>query len=232
MTTKCLNSACNGATYNWILEKKDAISNAWQNIENLADMTATLLNATNIIIKANSLESNSEYSLKVYVTSLLKTEGFAMLMFKTAGKPHSGSCSASVSEGVSLETPFQFECIQWQDETGQLTYEFRSSEGPISYGASPTSSPTVLPPGLAENDYQTEIYAVITNAVGVSVMNSFIVKVNIATQMKHLLFIDKKKQLNSISFFLAFSQYLLRFPFFAHFQRCNLCSNLKAYLGD
>ena len=99
-----------------------------------------------------------------------------MLDFQTAGAPHSGYCSPSVQEGVSLETEFTFKCSDWQDTTA-LTYEFQLGDEPISYGSSPQSVSTGLPAGSPEDDYQLQINIAIKNAVGVAVMINLVVKV-------------------------------------------------------
>ena len=139
-------------------------------------MTSTAVNATNMIIKKNSLQSKSKYSLTLYAISPEGTEGYAVFDFETAGAPHSGYCTPSVDEGVSLETEFTFKCFDWQD-TNALTYEFQHGEEPISYGSSPKSVSTVLPAGVPEDDYQLQINIVIKNAVGVAVVVNLVVKV-------------------------------------------------------
>ena len=113
----------------------------------------------------------------LFVTSLAGTEGFSVLDFETAGEPHSGYCTPSVSEGVSLETEFTFDCYNWQDESIPLTYEFRLRDDPISYGKSPKSVSTVLPAGSPEDDYQLPINIIIKNAVGVAVVETLFIKV-------------------------------------------------------
>ena len=140
-------------------------------------MTSTAVNATDMIIKKNSLQSNAKYRLELFVTSPEGTEGFAMLEFATAGKPHSGYCAPSVDEGVALQTEFIFECFEWQDKSMPLTYEFRLGDEPISYGSSPQSVSTGLPAGSPEDDYQLQINIAIKNAVGVAVMINLVVKV-------------------------------------------------------
>ena len=176
MTSECTNSPCNGSVYEWRLKRFDDSSGKWEGIPILPHMTSTAVNATNIIIKKNSLQSKSNYSLTLVVTSRDGTEGFAVLDFETAGAPHSGYCTPSVTEGVVLETEFTFKCFDWQD-TSPLTYEFQFGEEPISYGSSPKSASTVLPAGAPENDYKLQINIVVKNAVGVSVVVNLFIKV-------------------------------------------------------
>ena len=152
------------------------ISDTWEDIPILPNMTSTAVNATNMIIKKNSLQSKSKYSLKLYVTSSEGAEGFSVLDFETAGAPHSGYCTPSIHEGVSLETEFTFKCFDWQDSTA-LNYEFQLGEEPISYGSSPQSVSTGLPAGSPEDDYQLQINIVIRNSVGVAVLINLVVKV-------------------------------------------------------
>ena len=149
----------------------------WEDVPILPNMTSTGLNATNMIINKNSLQSKSKYSLTLFVRSLQGAEGFAVLDFETAGAPHSGYCSPSAIEGVSLETEFTFKCFDWQD-TSTLTYEFQLGEEPISYGSSPDSVSTVLPSGAADDEYKLQISIVIKNAVGVAVVETLFVKVS------------------------------------------------------
>ena len=123
------------------------------------------------------LLSNTQYRLKLSVTSLMKVEGYGLLEFETAGEPQGGLCKSLVIEGVSLETEFMFECADWTDRSTPLTYEFRNGDDLISYGISPVSPKTVLPAGDPENNYKITINVVIKNAVGVKVAYSFEIKV-------------------------------------------------------
>ena len=177
VTSECPNSPCTGASYEWILEKLQIETDNWEIVSNLGGITATPTNATNIIIKQNKLLSNSKYRLKLNVKSQLEAEGYAVLEFETAGEPYGGFCQPSISEGVSLETDFTFECSDWKDKSTPLTYEFRLGEEPISYGLSPISATTVLPAGLPEKNYTLTINILIKNVAGVSVVFSFNIKV-------------------------------------------------------
>ena len=100
VTSECLNSPCNGSEYKWLLNRMDLYSSRWEPVTNLSNMTSTAINATNMIIRKNSLKSNSKYSLALFATSPGGTEGFAVLEFETAGQPHSGYCRPSAAEGV------------------------------------------------------------------------------------------------------------------------------------
>ena len=178
VTSQCVNSPCEGARYVWSLERlKDSI---WQDVPDLANtyMTATISNTSNIVIKPNALQPDSRYRLHLHATSSSRTEGFCMVEFKTAGTPHGGHCESSVSEGVSLETEFIFECSGWQDETESLIYEFRLNDQQISYGPSRKTPPIVLPQGQPEEDYRISISVIIKNALDVSVVQALSVKVN------------------------------------------------------
>ena len=177
MTSECLNSPCNGSFYEWRLKKLNN-SVIWEDIPILPNMTSTSVNAANMIIKKNTLQSKYKYSLTLFVTSPERAEGFAVLEFKTAEEPHSGYCTSSVSEGVSLETEFTFECFEWQDKSLPITYEFHLGNEPISYGISPKSVSTVLPVGLPDDDYKLQINIIIKNAVGVAVKQTLHVKVS------------------------------------------------------
>ena len=176
VTSECLNSPCNGSVYEWRLKRLNENSNISEDIPILPNMTSTAVNATNMIIKKDALQSKSKYSLTLFVTSPEGAEGFAVLDFETAAAPHSGYCASSASEGVSLETEFTFKCFDWQD-TNALTYEFQLGEEPISYGSSPESVSTVLPTGSPEDDYQLQINIVVKNYVGVAVVFSLMIKV-------------------------------------------------------
>ena len=177
VTSECQSPACVGASYQWSLEKLQQDTKAWEIVSNLVDITATPINATNIIIKGNTLLSNSRYRLKLIVASLMGAEGYAVLEFETAGQPYGGYCRPSVSEGVSLETEFEFECFNWQDKSTPLAYEFRRGNEPMSYGLSSKSVPVVMPAGLPENNYVITTHVVITNTVGVAVIQSLNVMV-------------------------------------------------------
>ena len=169
VTSECSNSACNGSVYEWLLQLLNNDSNMWENIPILPNMTSTAVNATNMIIKKNSLPSNTTFRLKLLVTSLAGSEGFSELEFKTAEAPHSGYCASSVSEGVAVETEFSFACFEWQDKNAPLYYEFRVGDDPISYGRSSKSVSTVLPSGQPEDESKLRIKIIIKNSVGVAV---------------------------------------------------------------
>lgn len=144
----------------------------------LANMTATTANTSSMVIKPNYLQPHTKYRLLLQATFLSRTEeGLSVFEFKTANAPYGGHCESSVTEGVSLETEFTFECIGWQDETESLTYEFRLNNQQISYGVSRKSASTVLPEGLPEDDYRILVNIVINNALGVSVVQTLSVKV-------------------------------------------------------
>ena len=177
VTSECLNSPCNGSVFEWRLKRLNDNSGTWEDIPILPNMTSTAVNATNMIIKKNSLQSKSKHRLTLHVISPEGAEGFAVLDFETAGAPHSGYCTPTVREGVSLETKFTFRCFDWQDPTA-LTYEFQLEDEPISYGSSPQSVSTGLPAGSPEDDYQLQINIVIKNAAGVAVVINLVVKVS------------------------------------------------------
>ena len=176
VTSECPNSPCNGSVYEWRLKRLNDNSDTWEEIPILPNMTSMAVSATDMIIKKNALQSKSKYSLKLCVISSKGVEGFAVLDFETAGAPHSGYCTPSLQEGVSLETEFTFKCFDWQDTTA-LTYEFQLGDEPISYGSSPQSVSTWLPAG-SQDDYQLQINIVIKNAVGVAVVINLVVKVS------------------------------------------------------
>lgn len=183
ISSHCLTSPCQGAKYDWSLETLN--EEEWENVPNLTNMTATTANTPSMVIKPNYLKPGTKYCLQLQVTSLLRTEGLAVLEFKTAVAPYGGHCESSVSEGVSLETEFTFECIGWQDETGSLTYEFRLNSQQISYGVSSKSASTVLPEGIPENDYRISVNIVIKNVLEVSVLQTLFVKVRNTTCLSH-----------------------------------------------
>ena len=149
----------------------------WEVTPILPNMTSTPVNATNIIIKKNSLQSNSKYRLILSVSPLQGTQGFAELEFETAGEPHSGYCSPIASEGISLETEFSFKCFEWQDKNAPLTYEFRARDILISSGISSKSASTTLPAGSLEDGYHLPINIIVKNVVGVAVVETLYVKV-------------------------------------------------------
>ncbi|XP_068753326.1 polycystin-1-like protein 2 [Montipora capricornis] len=177
VTSECPNSACNGSVYEWQLTKLEEKSQTWINVAILPSMTSTGITAKNMIIKQNALPPNSMFRLRLIVTYPVRSEGFSVLEFETAGEPHGGDCSATPTEGIALETQFTFECLGWQDKNTPLSYEFRAGKDPISYGNSPTSAATVLPTGQQEDDYNLAINIYIKNAVGVAVVKILHVKV-------------------------------------------------------
>ena len=100
-----------------------------------------------------------------------------MVEFQTAAAPHGGYCRSSASEGVALETEFEFECLEWKDTNLPITYEFREGNDPISYGGLPKCPPTKLPAGKVDDDYKLEIVIIIKNSVGVTVAERLYIKV-------------------------------------------------------
>lgn len=155
--------------------KKD--TNTWEDVPILPNMTSTAVNATNMILKPNSLSSSSRFKLMLVITSQVGSQGFGELEFETAGSPHSGYCRPSASGGVALKTKFTFECFGWQDKSKPINYEFRLGDDPISYGISPKSASTVLPAGKPEDNYRLPIKIIIKNFVGVAVEKAMFVKV-------------------------------------------------------
>ncbi|XP_078351938.1 LOW QUALITY PROTEIN: polycystin-1-like protein 2 [Oculina patagonica] len=202
VTSECPNSPCNGSVYAWGLKRFNDDSSNWEDLPILPNMTSTAINASNMVIKKNALQSKSKYSLTLFVTSPEGAESFAVLEFETAGAPHSGYCASSVSEGVSLETEFTFKCFDCQDEN-TLTYEFQLEEEPISYGSSPQSVSTVLPAGSPEDDYQLQIDIVIKNAIGVAVVEQLIVKVTPSSSLDPCLSPPDAVAMNLKSFVLG-----------------------------
>lgn len=179
VTSECLNSACDGATYQWKLEKLQPDSGVWETVANLDNITATPINASNIIIRPNTLLSNSQYRLQLTAkVPMQEAEGFAVLEFETAGKPYGGYCQSSATEGVELETKFTFECFEWQDKSTPITYEFRRGTKLISYGVSTKTDPILLSAGLPEENYRVQIDITVKNAVGETVEETLMLKVN------------------------------------------------------
>ena len=182
VTSECPNLACNGSVYEWRLKQRKEETDPWENVPILPNMTSTVVNATNMIIKPNSLPSGLYFSLQLLVTSQAGSEGFGVLEFETAGVPHGGFCAKSINEGVALETEFTFECFEWEDKNAPITYEFRVGKDMISYGSSPKSRPTVLAAGQPESDYQLQINIIIKNSIGVAVEETAFVKVTFRFQ--------------------------------------------------
>ena len=184
VTSECPNSACNGSVYEWRLKQRKEEADPWENISILPNMTSTVVNATDMIIKKNSLPSGFYFSLQLFVTSQAGSEGFGVLELETAGVPHGGFCAKSINEGVALETEFTFECFEWEDKNAPITYEFRVGKDIISYGRSPKSRPTVLAAGQQESDYQLQINIIIKNSIGVAVEEKAFVKVTFIFQIE------------------------------------------------
>ena len=177
VTSECPNSACNGSVYEWHLEKLEEDTATWMNVAILPNMTSTGVTAKNLVIRQKALPSSTKFRLSLAVTSLFGSEGFGVLEFETAGKPYGGDCSASVQEGIALETEFTFECQGWEDKNTPLKYEFRVGKDTISYGNSPKSVSTVLPAGQEEDDFKLVINIYIKNYVGVAAVKVLHVKV-------------------------------------------------------
>ena len=182
VTSECPNSACNGSVYEWRLKQRKKEADPWENIPILPNMTSTVVDATNMIIKKNSLPSGFYFSLQLFVTSQTGSEGFGVLEFETAEVPHGGFCGQSINEGVALETEFTFECFEWEDRNAPISYEFRVGKDMISYGSSPKSRPTVLAAGQQESDYQLQINIIIKNSIGVAVEETAFIKVTFRFQ--------------------------------------------------
>ena len=177
MTSECSNVPCVDSVYQWWLQKKNDGTDTLEDVTIFPNMTSTALNASNMIIKKDVLPSNTKFTLKLIVTSQSGSQGFGVLDFETAGAPHSGHCTPSVSEGVALETEFIFECLNWADKSKPLSYEFRIGDDPISYGNSPKSVSTVLPNGKPEDQHRVQITIIVKNFVGVAVTETVFVKV-------------------------------------------------------
>ncbi|KAL9953993.1 hypothetical protein ACROYT_G041480 [Oculina patagonica] len=181
VTSECLNSVCDGATYQWQLEKLQPDSGVWEIVSNLDNITATPINASNIIIRPNTLLSNSQYRLQLTAkVPMQEAEGFAVLEFETAGKPFGGYCQSSATE---RDMQFTFECLEWQDKSTPITYEFRRGTKLISYGVSTKTDPILLSAGLPEENYRVQIDITIKNAVGEAVEETLILKVEPSSKL-------------------------------------------------
>ena len=85
--------------------------------------------------------------------------------------PSGGSCIASPSEGVVIETLFRISCTGWSDEDSPLWYEFFLGNPTyvpmlLFYGWLPYSDGLFLPPGLEENNFNLELFVKITDVLG------------------------------------------------------------------
>lgn len=135
-----------------------------------------------MVARKDSLLMGREYRLTVYAQALEGPPGIAIQEFQTATRPWGGTCTTTPTTGVSLETLFNFKCVDWTDQRPPLLYHFRyrTPTGAYALAASGPSSylSTFLPAGSAERNYTREIEIVITNVAGVSTKTSVEVQVS------------------------------------------------------
>lgn len=98
--------------------------------------------------------ANSLFILTLFY--LLFTEGFegrSEYHFITNVPPRNGNCTVSPTEGKVLETYFNIKCPGWHDEDGVFIYKVLHGENLIQHGQEATLVPSLLPQGLAQNNY-------------------------------------------------------------------------------
>ena len=133
--SECSGPLCEMFTrYQWFLHKTYSTNPdaRWTAVENLPAKTLTKLSGPNFVLKGNeqehSLEPNAIYKATVFAFIGEEKVKEDQVIFKTNSPPFTydnGGCSASPSDGLTLQTSFLVNCSRWHDTDLPLTYTFR-----------------------------------------------------------------------------------------------------------
>ena len=94
---------------------------------NLSDRRLLRSETTNfqLVIAAGALPSGPTYRFRFTVTDSLSGVGYSTLAVTVNSPPLLGTCGASPSSGVALDTKFHLSCSGWTDEDTPLEYQFQ-----------------------------------------------------------------------------------------------------------
>lgn len=106
-----------------------------------------------LLYHVTSFYKRSVYTHAIYLLFTEGLEGRSEYHFITNVPPRNGNCTVSPTEGKMLETYFNINCPGWHDEDGVFIYKVLHGESLIQHSQDGTLSPSLLPRGLAQNNY-------------------------------------------------------------------------------
>ena len=182
----CTNSPCYTKSallsYHWRLFQET--NEAWSELHQMQEIRGTRANSNFFTINPDAIIPGRKYRLTIDVENMNddSSKGFSAWLFKCSTIPFGGSCTASKSSGVAIQTVFTLKCANWNDPNTPLLYEFllplaEGLSAILSYSYS-TATEIVLPPGEFVKNYSLTIEAVVANSIGSSSSNSLTIQVS------------------------------------------------------
>ena len=182
----CTNSPCYTKSallsYHWRLFQET--NEAWSELHQMQEIRGTRANSNFFTINPDAIIPGKKYRLTIDVENINdgSSKGFSAWLFKSSTIPFGGSCTASKSSGVAIQTVFTLKCANWNDTNTPLLYEFliplaEGLSAILSYSFS-TATEIVLPPGEFVKNYSLTIEAVVANSIGSSSSTSLTIQVS------------------------------------------------------
>ena len=181
----CTNSPCYTKSallsYHWRLFQET--NEAWSELHQMQEIRGTRANSNFFTINPDAIIPGRKYRLTIDVENMNdgSSKGFSAWLFKSSTIPFGGSCTASKSSGVAIQTFFTLKCANWNNTNTPLLYEFliplaEGLSAILSYSFS-TVTEIVLPPGEFVKNYSLTIEAVVANSIGSSSSTSLTIQV-------------------------------------------------------
>ncbi|XP_078355934.1 polycystin-1-like, partial [Oculina patagonica] len=156
MSSICVNCDQEGFTsvsYQWELHVQNENTGNWTLVDDLDSKAMVNTSEKNLVLRRNTLDVGKKYKLSCRVKNEESFEGRSEYHFITNVPPRNGNCTVSPTEGKVLETYFNIKCPGWHDEDGVFIYKVLHGENLIQHGQEATLVPSLLPQGLAQNNY-------------------------------------------------------------------------------
>ena len=165
---------------------------SWRVLKILSHLNSTtrsevenlILNASELFLPANTLQSNTLYKIQLNATSYASNvRGYLSYELRTNDVPRRGFCDIKSYESTTLLNAFQTSCHAWYDRDQPLEYEFWYSIDGLKYslfyrGENPASGKTFFRTGLPERDYMISVKVIIGDAWGESTVRFLTIKVS------------------------------------------------------
>ncbi|XP_028413722.1 uncharacterized protein LOC114536576 [Dendronephthya gigantea] len=189
------SSFCQGELmFNWTLHLYDDIHDpeplnlsALHEISSkeFQNMVRNPINELDLSIKPDALQPGKKYTLAFRATRPSGIFGEVRTTLLVNGPPLGGTCSVTPSFGISLSTNFTFACERWSDHESPLTYKFfygSNQSKTLFYYRTIASGVSIshtdrLPAGEESNNYTLSVSVEITDAIGSSSFEEFLLRV-------------------------------------------------------
>ena len=141
------------------------------------DQTTTGTRYRNLVVNPDVLDSSTVYRFELTVGESHRDDnfGFASLTLHPNRPPAGGSCDVSPRRGISLSTPFTFDCSGWIDDDSPLQYRFstgqkidtpRRDRAIIYRGHQNQYVSDILPAGSKDNNFTVYVFASVLDRFG------------------------------------------------------------------